>query len=141
MSFCTSIRYGFIWELFRDRNRIPFMGKSSRVSLVHRQALNQAMLYANTAQTKARHEPRVYLRALRSRLRMSQAQLARRSGIEQRHISRFETGKSDLRLNTLRRLFDAMFCDLLIVPRPRKRPGDALADHQLGRSSYLPIWD
>jgi DNA-binding transcriptional regulator YiaG len=117
------------------------MGRRTYASLVHRQALNQALLYAAGAPIKARHSPRIYVRALRSALRMSQAALSRRSGVEKAHIARLESGRVDAREETLRRLFDAMFCDLVIVPRARKRPGDALADQRLGRPDYLPIWD
>jgi hypothetical protein len=31
-------------------------------------------------------------------------------------------------------LFAAMFCDLLVLPLPRKRPGDALAERLLESS-------
>ncbi len=44
------------------------MGKSTKVSIVHRRMLNQTMLYLS-APTQARREPFVYL--LRSALRMS----------------------------------------------------------------------
>ena len=99
------------------------------------------MLYSGRAPHQARHEPRVYLRALRSALRMSQAQLSRRSGVPRPHIVSLEAGTADLRVGTLRRLFDAMFCDLMIVPRPRKRPSDAFAERRSEKPPYLPAWD
>lgn len=64
-------------------------------------------------------------------LRMSQAQLARRSGFSQAQLARFEKGRSDIRLSTLRHLLDAMFCDLLILPQARKRPSEAVAEREL----------
>jgi transcriptional regulator with XRE-family HTH domain len=72
---------------------------------------------------------------------MSQTSLAHRSGVPQAHIARPESGKLDARLSTLRRLFDAMFCDLLVVPRPRKRPSDALAEQELERPRLRTPWD
>jgi transcriptional regulator with XRE-family HTH domain len=72
---------------------------------------------------------------------MSQARLARRCGIPQAHIARLESGKLDIQLSTLRRLFDAMFCDLVVVPRPRKRPNDALAEQELERPRLRTPWD
>lgn len=59
---------------------------------------------------------------------MSQAQLARRAGVDQSHIARIELGKVEADLATLRRLFDALLCDLLVIPRPRLELGDALAE-------------
>ena len=117
------------------------MGRRTKVSIIHERILNQAMLYARRAPDPARHDPRVYVRALRSALRMSQAQLARRSGVDQAHIARLEAGTLDMQLTTLRRLFDAMFCDLVVVPRARKRPSDAFAERRLERPDYLPAWD
>lgn len=82
------------------------------------------------------------MRALRSALRMSQAQLSRRCGVPQAHIARLEAGSVDVQLATLRRLFDAMFCDLLILPLPRQRPGDALAERELEKpAGRRRAWD
>lgn len=72
---------------------------------------------------------------------MSQAQLARRSGVAQAHIARLEVGAIDPKLATMQRLFDAMFCDLLILPRPRKRPGDALAEQELEKQDGHRAWE
>ena len=99
------------------------------------------MLYAGRAPAQAGLGVAVYVRALRSALRMSQAQLSRRSGVPQPHIVALEARQIDPRLRTLRRLFDAMFCDLIVVPRPRKRPGDAFAERRLEKPDYLPAWD
>ncbi|MFI5346493.1 MAG: helix-turn-helix domain-containing protein [Elusimicrobiota bacterium] len=117
------------------------MGRTTRVPIRHQRALNQTMLYTKHAPPQAFHDPILFLRALRSALRMSQAQLARRVGVPQAHIARLEAGALDPRLSTLRRLFDTMFCDLLVLPRPRKRPSDVLADRYLGRPDYKQTWD
>lgn len=111
------------------------------MSLVRRQALNQALLAAGRVPVRAVLEPAECVRALRSALKMSQAQLSRRSGIAQPHIVLVESGKVGLQVETMRRLLDAMFCDLLILPRARKRPGDAIAERRVERPDWRGIWD
>lgn len=117
------------------------MRKKTAVSIVHQRALNQIMIYTSRAPAQALLEPAVFLRALRSALRMSQCQLARRSGLTQPHVALLEKGEDGVRLATLRRIFDAMFCDLLIIPRPRKRPGDAVAERRLENRRWHRIWN
>jgi len=72
---------------------------------------------------------------------MSQAVLARRCGLPQAHVARLEGGKIDVQLSTLKRLFDAMFCDLLVLPLPRQRPSDAVAQRQMKRPYNHLIWN
>jgi ribosome-binding protein aMBF1 (putative translation factor) len=48
---------------------------------------------------------------------ISQRELAKRSGVKQPHIARLETGKSTARISTLRRLFEALGLELLILRR------------------------
>ncbi len=72
---------------------------------------------------------------------MSQRQLALRSGVEQAHIARIERGAALCHVATIRRLLDAMFCDLLILPLARKRPGDALADQYMRIPQQKYLWD
>ena len=117
------------------------MGRITEASIVDRRSLNQAMILASRAPARALREPRVFVRGLRSALRMSQSQLARRCGVPRAHIARLEAGSIDVRLSTLRRLFDAMFCDLIVLPRARKRPGDAVCDRRLERTRRWRIWD
>ena len=116
------------------------MGRISAVSIIHRRALNQAIIYAGRVPTKLIIEPAVFVRALRCALRMSQAQLSRRSGIPQGLIAQLEAGIADSRVSTIRRLFDTMFCDMLVLPRPRKRPGDVLAERRLDGRSESRMW-
>ncbi len=85
------------------------------------------------------------MRALRSALRMSQSQLARRSGGPRAHIARLESGSFSPRLDTLERLFDAMFCDLVVLPKARVRPREAIARTRAERPTpwrhRWRIWD
>lgn len=115
------------------------MSGRTRVSIVHYRALNQTVLFVARAPAQARLPPHVYLRAVCSALRMSQAQLAQRSGIPQAHIARLERGRTPAKVSTLARLYDAMFCDLLVLPRPRQRLGDALSDLRLELRPWHPI--
>jgi len=131
-------------ELFRLPRRILRVRKVTEVSVVDRRALNQAFLLAERAPSNALRRAEAFVRSLRSALRMSQSQLARRSGIPRAHIDRLEAGRIDPQLSTLSRLFDAMFCDLVILPRPRKRPSDAIAERRLERQPgkyRWRIWD
>ncbi len=59
------------------------------------------------------------VRLVRQKLRMTQAQLAKRVGMPQSHIAKMERGRVDIQMSTLKKIFEAMFCDLLILPRPR----------------------
>ena len=117
------------------------MGRRTSVPIRHKRALNQALLYAKSAPDRALIDARAIVRALRSALRMSQAQLARRSQVPQAHIARLESGAIDPQLSTLSRLFDAMFCELLVLPRPRRWPSDALAERQVLRPFEMKVWD
>lgn len=56
---------------------------------------------------------------IRKQLRMSQRILATRAKIQQSTIARIESGRLDPNISTLKKIADAMACDLLttIVPR------------------------
>ena len=99
------------------------------------------MLHADRTPARAILAPAASVRALRSALRMSQAQLSRRSKVPQAHIARLEAGLVDAQLSTLVRLFDAMFCGLVVLPRPRKRPSEALGERQAERPHHSNVWD
>lgn len=120
------------------------MPRLSRGSVVQLRAINESIRYAARAPKAATHPPGFYLRALRGKMRMSQAQLARRSGIDQGQIARIERGRVEAELKTLRRLFDSLFCDLLVIPKPRLHLGDALAERNAERKRpdhrHTSIW-
>jgi DNA-binding transcriptional regulator YiaG len=111
------------------------MGKQTRLSLPHRQATNKTLVFTRGAPAAASHPPHVYVRAIRTTLRMSQEQLARRAGTTKSLIAQVESGKTNVGVETLRKLFDAMFCDLLVVPKARKKPTQALAERLIERKS------
>lgn len=103
------------------------------------------MILAGRLPPFRRLETAVLIRATRSALRMSQKQLALRSGLTRVYLTRLEAGSIDAKTGTLRRVFSSLFCDLLILPLPRRRLGDALAERDLEREKlFFPprgIWD
>jgi len=74
-----------------------------------------------------RTNPGEFLLATRWKLGISQAELAERAGISQQHIQLLESGRTDARLDTWRRVFDAVHCDLLVLPKPQRHLGEAKA--------------
>jgi len=61
-----------------------------------------------------------WIRLLRNYLRMTQAELAKRSHISQPHLAAIESGKIDPQIGTVRRIYQGLSCDLVIGPRPHK---------------------
>jgi DNA-binding transcriptional regulator YiaG len=111
------------------------MGKRTRLSLPHRQAANKTLVFTKAAPSAAALPPHVYVRAIRTALRMSQEQLAHRAGTAKSLVAQVESGKTNVGVETLRKLFDAMFCDPLVVPKARKKPTQALAERLIERKS------
>lgn len=50
---------------------------------------------------------------------MTQKQVAKRAGLHQSHIAKIESGTSNVRVDTLNKVFNAMFCDMSVLPNPR----------------------
>lgn len=67
-------------------------------------------------------EPHVIIRTIRNAFGMTQAQLAERAGMPQSHLAKIETGKVDIQLSTLRKIFKAMDCAAMVVPKFLKSP-------------------
>lgn len=57
-----------------------------------------------------------WIKDLRKRLHMSQKQLAKRAKITQSQLSQIESGKSRITIETLTKIFLALFCQPLILP-------------------------
>ena len=107
------------------------MPRLSTAKLPQKQALNELMTFSGRAPKSASQTPQVLLRAYRAELRMPQKELARRAGLTQSHVARMEAGAVDAQWGTWKKVFDAMACDLLLVPKPRVRPRDLLAEARL----------
>lgn len=60
------------------------------------------------------------VKMIRTHLKMSQKALAARAGIPQPTISRIEQGKQNANLSTLKKMLDALSCDLVIAPLLRE---------------------
>ncbi len=78
-------------------------------------------------------KPRIHetIRARRLALGLSQAEAARRSGIQQRQVSTFERG-GDVTLSTLFKLAQALDVDLIPVPREDTAKIDSLLKAKRG---------
>ena len=61
---------------------------------------------------------------------MTQAELAGRAKITQPHLAGIESGKTDPQVSTLKRIFDAMSCDLVLSPDPESRSKKCCADER-----------
>ncbi len=61
-----------------------------------------------------------WIRIVRNALRMTQAELAQRAGVSQPHLADIEKDKVAPQVGTLRKIFNAMSCDVVVEPRPRK---------------------
>ncbi len=61
------------------------------------------------------HHPKVFIRALRRRLRMTQGQLAKRVKMSQSYIAKVESGSKKPTLETLERIFRELHCSLTFL--------------------------
>ncbi len=91
---------------------------NNRLNIVDEMALSR--LTPTGSQSMYEPLPADWIRILRNSLRMTQAELARRAKISQPHLAGIESGKTDPQISTLKRIFEAMSCDLVLEPRPRK---------------------
>lgn len=107
------------------------MPKLSGVKIAHRRAVNRLQVSGNLPAAVLRLEPGSWVKALRVVLHMTQRQLAKRAGVSQMNLVQIEKGRYDPNLVTLRKLFDAMFCDLILLPAPRKRFSSLFAEKTL----------
>jgi transcriptional regulator with XRE-family HTH domain len=71
-------------------------------------------------------QPKDWIRLLRTYLRMTQAELAKRAKITQANLVAIESGKVDPRVGTLQRIYQGLYCHLSIEPRPQKPLEDLL---------------
>ncbi|MFC1522793.1 helix-turn-helix domain-containing protein, partial [Elusimicrobiota bacterium] len=72
--------------------------------------------------------PYTMIRLLRTKQKITQVQLAQKTGLPQSYIANIEAGKVDIRLNTLKKIFNALSCDLLLLPKPLKNFGTGAPD-------------
>jgi len=65
-------------------------------------------------------KPKDWVRLLRTYLRMTQAELAKRANITQANLIAIESGKADPRVSTLQRIYKALSSNLSVEPLPQK---------------------
>lgn len=92
--------------------------KKSKLNIVDDKALSLLRTVSPSTSWIPSHAD--WIRILRSYLRMTQEELAHRAGITQANLVKIESGKTNPRVDTLRRIFEGLSCDLLIEPRPQK---------------------
>lgn len=68
--------------------------------------------------------PQVLVRLVREQIGMTQVQLAKRCGMSQSNVADIERGKVDIQVGTLRKIFQALSCRLVIAPRPEQNLED-----------------
>ncbi|MFI5347439.1 MAG: helix-turn-helix domain-containing protein [Elusimicrobiota bacterium] len=102
------------------------MGRYTNLPLPHRQALNRTLLFMRGAPKGIDLPPSAYVRALRYAIGMTQETLAERAGLTQSQVAAVESGRRDVHVGTLRRLFQAMCCDLIVAPRAEVKPSEIL---------------
>ncbi len=59
-----------------------------------------------------------WIRLVRTYLRMSQMELAKRAHITQANLTAIESGKADPRVSTLQRIYKGLSCNLGVAPHP-----------------------
>jgi transcriptional regulator with XRE-family HTH domain len=92
--------------------------KRKLITLLDDVALSRLQVQASTQASN--RTPGDWIRILRDRLRMTQAELANRAHITQPNLAAIESGKVDPQVDTLRRIYQGLWCDLSIEPRLQK---------------------
>lgn len=92
-----------------------------KIRVAERHFLNQLTKISETLTSGNKQVSPGFLVALiRKRLRMTQQMLAKRAKLPQSMISRIEANKVEPSIKTLKKIFDALYCDVVMVPIPRK---------------------
>lgn len=100
------------------------MGMRRRSLVGAQRKLDDILRLGNGLSAVGALPPGGLLALARRSLRMTQAQLARRAGMPQSQVARFESGRGDAQLGTARRLFSALGLELVVsaaAKEPLKR--------------------
>ena len=92
--------------------------KTKLVTILDEIALSGLTVIAPTEANKRSHGD--WIRILRNYLRMTQRELAQRAKITQPNLAAIESGKVDPQVETLRRIYEGLYCTLSVEPRPKK---------------------
>lgn len=88
------------------------------VTIIDDIALSRLQVQAST--DASRRTQGDWIRLLRHRLRMTQTELAKRAHITQPNLAAIESGKVDPQIDTLRRIYQGLWCDLNLEPQLQK---------------------
>lgn len=105
--------------------------------LSDRAFLNTIYSFSNKAPKELSHRS-IYglMKVIRNTLHLTQTQLAKRAGLPQSHIAKIEAGRTNVQLQTIQRILNALNCDMFVIPKPRQRFVRILAD----RTKALAKW-
>ncbi len=103
--------------------------KAKRLPVSSQFLVDQLVAYGQSAPQAVDSLPaHTLIRMLRKALRMTQAQLAARAKVPQSYLAVIESGRTDLKLSTLRKIVSALQGDLIIAARFRKTPEEMVAE-------------
>ena len=93
--------------------------KGDRLSLSQKRALESwtKSLKKLPKELKALHISSL-IKLYRKRLCMTQRQLAKRAGVTQPFIAKLERGSGEISTATLKKIFSALYCELIVVAMP-----------------------
>ncbi len=91
--------------------------RRSKLNIIDNMALARL---PDNAKSFVEHTYGDWIRTLRIRLRMTQTELAQRAKVTQAQLVHIESGKTDPQVSTLKRIFEALSCQLVLEPRPKK---------------------
>jgi len=92
--------------------------KKKPITIVDDIALSKLMVVSSSEDQNLK--PRDWIRLMRSYLRMTQAELAKRANITKANLIAIESGKADPRVSTLQRIYKALSSTLSVEPLPKK---------------------
>ncbi|MBI4679110.1 MAG: helix-turn-helix domain-containing protein [Elusimicrobia bacterium] len=105
------------------------MGRTNRLSVSKGWLISRLSKWVSQAPDGTEDlAPHQLTRLVREHLCMTQAQLARRCGLPQSHVAKIESGKVDIQVGTLRRIFRALSCGLVLAPKPGKDLGQMVRE-------------
>jgi len=92
--------------------------KKKPITIVDDIALSKLRVDASSEEQNLK--PGNWIRLVRTYLRMTQVELAKRANITQANLIAIESGKADPRVNTLQRIYKGLSCHLSVEPLPQK---------------------
>ena len=101
------------------------MGKKI-ITIVDDIALSKLQVDSSSVGSDFTHKD--WIRLVRTYLRMSQTELAKRAHITQANLTAIESGKADPRVSTLQRIYKGLSCNLEVAPHLQQPLKEILRD-------------